>query len=338
MSQMRGARIVLMIGSLALAGAAVAAGALSPASTARHCKAGSTSATIGGKHVCLRAGARCTKTLDRQYHRYRFHCHSGRLTRFANPVPPGTPPTLSEPPAPAGRLVDVGGYRILLECAGSGAPTVVLEAGAAAPRLPYRKVQYALAADTRVCSYDRPETLPPTSDPRPPGVAATSATFSRELRSVLANAGERGPYLLAAHSFGGLLVSAFAARYPDDVAGLVFVDALAPARAAAFATPGVLPEIWDARSDVALIESVAWGARPVVVLTTTAPLEAPDIRRRGTNVVVAGAPQYSHFVFGDAPGLAYEAIRVAIAAVRAGGPLPACAQTRLPQVGARCTP
>lgn len=335
---MRGVRIVLIIGSLALAGAAVAAGALSPASPVRHCKAGSTSATIGGKHVCVRAGARCTKKLDRQYHRFRFHCHSGRLTRFATPAAVGIPPTLSEPPAPTGRLVDVGGYRIMLECAGSGAPTVVIEAGAVAPRLPYRKVQYALAADTRVCSYDRPGALPSASDPRPASVAATSATFSRELRTVLANAGERGPYLLAAHSFGGLLVSAFTARYPDDVAGLVFVDALAPARTAAFGTPGVLPETWDARADVALIESVAWAARPVVVLTTTTPLEAPDVRRRGTNVVIAAAPQYSHFVFSDVPGLAYEAIRVAIAAVRAGGPLPACAQTRLPQVGARCTP
>jgi pimeloyl-ACP methyl ester carboxylesterase len=335
---MRGVRIVLMIGAFALAGAAVAAGALNPASPARHCKAGSTSATIAGKHVCLRAGARCTKSLDRRYHRFRFHCHSGRLTRFATPVPPGMPPTLSEPPAPTGRLVDVGGYRILLECTGTGAPTVVLEAGSSAPRLPYRKVQYALAADTRVCSYDRPGALPSASDPRPASTAATSATFSRELRTVLANAGERGPYLLAAHSFGGLLVSAFTARYPDDVAGLVFVDALAPARAAAFATPGVLPEVWDARADVALIESVAWGSRPVVVLTTTQPLEAPDVRRRGTNVLAAAAPQHSHFVFGDVPGLAYETIRVAIAAVRAGGALPACAQTRLPQIGARCTP
>ena len=50
---MRLARIVLTLGAFALAGAAVAAGALNPASPARHCKAGSTSATIGGKHVCL---------------------------------------------------------------------------------------------------------------------------------------------------------------------------------------------------------------------------------------------------------------------------------------------
>src|SRR5687768_12336555 len=122
---MRVARTVLTIGSLALAGAAVAAGALSPASPARHCKAGSTSATIGGKHVCLRPGARCTKSLDRRYHRYRFHCHSGRLTRLPSPAPPpAAPPTLPEPPAPAGALVDVGGYRLHLECVGAGSPTV----------------------------------------------------------------------------------------------------------------------------------------------------------------------------------------------------------------------
>jgi hypothetical protein len=49
---------------------------------------------IGGKRLCLRAGQRCLKRLDRQYHRYKFHCHSGLLTRNAPPKPvPLTPVT-----------------------------------------------------------------------------------------------------------------------------------------------------------------------------------------------------------------------------------------------------
>ncbi len=339
---MRGSRIVLAIGSLALAGAAGATGTLSPTSPARHCKAGSTSATIGGKHVCLRAGARCAKGLDRQYHRYRFHCHSGRLTRFpAPPAPPPTaPPTLPEPPAPAGALVDVGGYRLHLECVGAGSPTVVFEPGAFASRHWTRKVQYALSTETRVCSYDRPHTVvpvPSASDPRPDRVPSTSQTFARELRTVLATAGERGPYLLAGSSFGGLLISAYLAWYPDDVAGLVFLDAVGPGSVAGF-RPGISPENWDAGADVDRIAGVSFGPRPVVVLTTTLPAEAADIRRRGTNVLVANAPQFPHIVLLEVPGLGYEAVRVAVLALRSGGQLPACAATRLPAIGARCSP
>lgn len=340
---MRGARIVLTIGLLALAGGAGATGALNPASPAGHCKARSTSATIGGKHVCLRAGARCTKGLDRQYHRYRFHCHSGRLTRFAAPPapPPAAPPTLPEPPAPAGALVDVGGYRLHLECVGAGSPTVVFEAGAIATRHAARKVQYALSTETRVCSYDRPHTIvpvPSASDPRPVSVPSTSETFARELRTVLATAGERGPYLLAGASFGGLLLAAYLARYPDDVAGLVFLDAVGPGSVAGFARPGTLPELWDARADVDRIAGVSFGSRPVVVLTTTLEADGADIRRRGTNVLVAHAPQLPHIVLVEVPGLAYETVRVAVLALRSGGRLPACAATRLPAIGARCSP
>ena len=340
---MRVARIVLTIGSLALAGAAVAAGALSPVSPARHCKAGSTSATIGGKHVCLRAGVRCTKGLDRQYHRYRFHCHSGRLTRFPAPPapPPAAPPTLPEPPAPSGALVDVGGYRLHLECVGAGGPTLVFEAGALATRHGARKVQYALSTETRVCSHDRPNTIvpvPSASDPRPDGVPSTSQTFARELRTALATAGERGPYLLAGSSFGGLLLAAYLAWYPDDVAGMVFLDAVGPASVAGFARPGGNPEAWDARADVDRIAGVSFGSRPVVVLTTTLAADAADIRRRGTNVLVAHAPQFPHIVLVEVPGLAYEAVRVAVLALRSGGQLPACAATRLPAIGARCSP
>lgn len=320
--------------------AGVAAAPRAPSSPARHCTSGATPATIAGKHVCLRAGARCTKRLDRAYHRYRFHCHSGRLTRFPPPQP-ARPPVLPEPPAPAGQLVDVGGYRIHLECVGTAAPTVVLEAGATATRLLGRRVQYALGSETRVCSYDRPGTTTPAasaSDSRPPGVLPTSETFARELRTLLANANVPGPYVLAGASLGGLLISTFTARYPDDVAGLVFVDALAPGSAEGVVRLGASPETWDARGDLGRLAALTFGSRPVVALVTANAGEATDLRRRSTNIIVAEAPQYSHFVFVDAPGLAYEAIRVAVTAVRAGGALPRCAETPLARLVRRCTP
>lgn len=76
----------------------------SPASARVACAAGAKAAVIAGKHVCLKAGGRCEKRLDRAYHRYRFHCHSGRLAPFSAPAPKPmpTPPTLPEPPSPGG--------------------------------------------------------------------------------------------------------------------------------------------------------------------------------------------------------------------------------------------
>jgi pimeloyl-ACP methyl ester carboxylesterase len=218
----------------------------------------------------------------------------------------------------------------------------VFESGAMATRLTYRKVQYALSAEYRVCSYDRPGTFVPSpsaSDPRPESVGATSETFARELQTLLARAQVPGPYVLAGASFGGLLISTFAVRYPDQVAGLVFLDADGPGSAESWARlGGGAPEGWDVRADAARVAALSFGSRPVVVLTTQLPNTIPDLRRRGTSVIAAEAPQYGHIVVLEAPGLAYEAIRVGAAAVRAGSPLPPCAQTPLARLVRRCSP
>lgn len=305
--------------------------------------------SIAGKSACLKVGQRCASKVDAKYHSYGFHCHSGRLTRATTPkrptppppaVPSPTgpqPPVLPEPPAPAGQLVDVGGYRLWLECVGSGSPTVVFEPGNTASRHAVRKAQYALAAETRVCSYDRPGTITPvagSSDARPANVPATSETFVRELHTVLTNGNVPGPYVLAGSSFGGLLISAYTAHYPAEVAGLAFIDAAAPPSIELMVA--LEQEPWEPGADLDLIRGVSFGSRPVVVLDTTLPQDAADLQARSANVLAASAPQFSHFVFRDAPGLGYEAIRVAVAAVRAGGSLPKCAETRLPQIGVRC--
>lgn len=312
------------------------------ASAQAKCGAGSKAAVIAGKHVCLKAGGRCDKRRDRAYHRYRFHCHSGRLAPFSAPAPrpKPAPPTLPEPPAPAGELIDVGGYRLHLECVGTGAPTVVIETGQVATRLNYRKVQYALSNQNRVCTYDRPGATAPVasaSDPRPPSVPPTAETFARELHTLLANGNVPGPYVLAGTSLGGLLISDFTARYPGDVVGLVFIDAIAPGSVAAWLSNALQPpEPWDGSADVALLEGLTFGSRPVVVVTTAQPGEIPAFRRSASNILVAEAPQYGHLVFLDAPGLAYEAIRVELAALGVGGALPPCAQTILARIGAFC--
>ena len=114
------AALILLAASVLVATAATA-GHSGP--SRKPCGAGSVSAVVGGKHVCLKRGQPCRQALDRIYHRYRFHCHAGRLTRFAPPPPPVTttpaptpepPPALPEPPPPTGSLIDVGGYRLML--------------------------------------------------------------------------------------------------------------------------------------------------------------------------------------------------------------------------------
>jgi pimeloyl-ACP methyl ester carboxylesterase len=118
----------------------------------------------------------------------------------------------------------VEGHRLHLVCVGTGSPTVVLENGLAEPAALWDGVMTQVSATTRVCAYDRPgqgfsDDLSHRQDGRE--VAA-------DLHGLLARGGERGPYVLAGHSSGGTLALTYAARYPDQVAGLVLLDSSSP--------------------------------------------------------------------------------------------------------------
>jgi pimeloyl-ACP methyl ester carboxylesterase len=124
-------------------------------------------------------------------------------------------------PAPSGQLVDLGGHKLHVNCSGSGAPTVVVENGLGDFSFDWILVQNKVAAFTRICTYDRAGYAWSDSGPKP----RTFAQLNLELRDALAKIGERGPFVLAGHSFGGPVVRAFAATYPHEVAGMVLVDA-----------------------------------------------------------------------------------------------------------------
>jgi pimeloyl-ACP methyl ester carboxylesterase len=121
--------------------------------------------------------------------------------------------------AAGGRLIDVGGHRLYIECTGSGGPAVILQAGLGASSSSWAAIAPAVAATTTVCAYDRAGHG--RSDEAGPQDGIALAT---DLHALLVRAGIPGPYLLVGHSSGGPYVRVFAAQYPDEVAGMVLLD------------------------------------------------------------------------------------------------------------------
>ena len=153
-------------------------------------------------------------------------------------------------------LVDIGGRKIYLECSGTGSPTVVLVAGfgssarywtddLSAQNPPRTMVFPRVAATTRVCAYDRPGTGAEVgdqdffsrSDPIPQPTNAQAVVT--DLHAVLHAAGVPGPYVLAGHSLGGFFSRMYASTYPDDVVGMVLLDAYSE-----FIEPIIGPKLW----------------------------------------------------------------------------------------------
>ncbi len=127
---------------------------------------------------------------------------------------------------PPGQMVDVGGYRLHINCVGTGSPTVVIESGLGDWSASWSAVQSQAARTTRVCTYDRAGMG--FSEPGP--LPRTAARFAEELHTLLQRADIPGPYILAGHSAGGYTVRLFAAAYPAEVAGVVLIDSTTPAR------------------------------------------------------------------------------------------------------------
>ncbi|HEX8846083.1 MAG TPA: alpha/beta hydrolase [Pyrinomonadaceae bacterium] len=125
---------------------------------------------------------------------------------------------------PPGRLVDVGGYRLHVQCSGpegaNAGPTVIMDAGIGECSLGWGPVVPDIAKFARVCTYDRAGLG--WSDPAP--TARTSLQMVSELHALLANAGIEPPYVMVGHSFGGLNLRLYASQFPEEVAGMVLVD------------------------------------------------------------------------------------------------------------------
>lgn len=144
-------------------------------------------------------------------------------------VPEATPGGTPEHPTVVEGLFDIGGHRLFMRCEGSGSPTVVYFHGyswapgsassQSAMSLPQR-----LRERYRICVYDRANTG--RSDEVPGPLTGESAV--RDLHVMLEGAGIEPPYLLLGASFGGLLAYQYALMYPDQVVGMLLLDAAFP--------------------------------------------------------------------------------------------------------------
>ena len=118
-------------------------------------------------------------------------------------------------------LVVIGNGRLHVRCSGAGGTTVLLIAGWDNASEDWAAVEPAIAGTTRVCAYDRFGTGTSDAPPYP----QTFDTQVADLHELLDEVGEPGPYLLVGHSFGGAEAVTFASTYPDEVVGLLLVDA-----------------------------------------------------------------------------------------------------------------
>ena len=251
-------------------------------------------------------------------------------------------------------LIDVGGYRLFIDCKGRGSPTVVLDAGLGGSGASWVDVQRPASRTTRVCSYDRAGRF--RSDRRP-GDAATTELLVRELHSLLANAGVPPPYVLGGHSIGGLTMRYFTFKFPNEVAGLVMVDSSYEAQftvgSPVASSRGETVDAGAASQE--LLRSGDLGSRPLVVLEHGIPFGPDDfggerppqgievvwrafqrrIAQMSTNSRLVIARRAGHGIPHDQPKIVVEAIRQVVVAVRRNAKLPPCAK-RFPRLGGRC--
>jgi len=121
---------------------------------------------------------------------------------------------------PPGRMIDVGGRKLHLNCTGKGSPTVVLVAGGAAFSIDWALVQPRISVVTRVCSFDRGGLAWSDSGPADETVEQTI----NDLHTLLKTAKEKAPYVLVGASIGGIFIQAYQRAFPKEVGGLVFTN------------------------------------------------------------------------------------------------------------------
>jgi pimeloyl-ACP methyl ester carboxylesterase len=226
-----------------------------------------------------------------------------------------------------------------IECHGTGSPTVVYIAGARAdPSLPAPALfDVELPTTQRVCAYERLG-IGKADGVRPEGAPSTFAQGADDLEKLLAAAGERGPFVLVAHQFGGYFATAFADRYPNEVGGIVMLDVQA--------TPELIPTAsiradGDAVVDLTgskqeLIRAEGYGTTPLIVISSKDEPGADDwvpawirflhmtIAAQSADSLLLKAPTSGTDLFDDVPALVLDAVQEVTEAFRTGHAMRPC--------------
>ena len=124
--------------------------------------------------------------------------------------------------APEGTFELPNGRSLYMECRGSGSPTVVVEAGLGMPAYDMSELQKPLARQYMTCTYDRANMGSSGKAPTP----RTAGEIVSDLHQLLQTADVAGPYVLVGHSAGGFFVQLYGRRYPDEVVGVVALNAV----------------------------------------------------------------------------------------------------------------
>jgi pimeloyl-ACP methyl ester carboxylesterase len=280
-------------------------------------------------------------------------CHAG----VPLAAPPAATPAVN--PVISHGLVDIGGITLHLHCVGQGAPVVVMDSGLGNDGTVWKEVQRGLHRSVRACAYDRAGLGYSSPAPRP----HTNRQMARELYQLLHRAGLEPPYVLVGHSMGGVNVRLFEAEHPDEVAGMVLVDATVdPIRSRA-----IVPELEQQKLEQMLprlgegldfatfaagaadmrAASRSLGAKPLVVLTRSVEEPPPwatheqtaemlriwnelqaQLPKLSTNALQIIVPNARHHIQLDAPQVVTAAIAEVVAAVREKRPLSEAALRR----------
>jgi pimeloyl-ACP methyl ester carboxylesterase len=253
-----------------------------------------------------------------------------------------------------GRLVKTNGHSLYLRCAGTGSPVVMLEAGFGDWSRGWKAVlARSKTIGSTVCAYDRfglGQSGAFTG-------TRTIASVVSDLHALVSKAKLRGPYVFSGASLGGLIVRSYARSYPKQVSGMVLFDSA--------------PDDWDqylglsvmsgdsenldiAAAAARLRASDKLGKKPLMVLQAGdesyleqlvqrsdfldywSPAQR-KLARLSKNSLFALASGQPHWIQQAAPALSAEAIRLVVSSVRSGKPLPTCAKSKLPKLGAACS-
>lgn len=152
---------------------------------------------------------------------------------------------------PPGKLFTVNDYKIHLHCTGSGSPTVILEASEGGLASSWGWIQPEVTKKTRVCSYDRRGRGWSTGDSKELSIEQAA----KDLHAVLWAAQLQDKYIFVGHGLGGIYAQKYQERYPDEVVGLVLIDASNPAQVVT--TPDMLKSANTLENEYRLLASVS---------------------------------------------------------------------------------